>query len=239
MMRVLDTGKRSATENMAIDAELLESMTLADASPTLHFYDWESPSATYGYFTDPATLLSLDAVKKLGLDIARRPTGGGVIFHTTDWAFSLAIPSTHPGYSVNTLDNYAYVNRFVIRALAAFLGTDHQLSFLENEIAIDNKHAHHFCMAKPTKYDVMFGKRKIGGAAQRRTRFGLLHQGSISLTLPDPIFLSQVLLSHVDVMEAMSRSTSALLPENASAFDIASARAALKLLLSNMLTSDS
>jgi lipoate-protein ligase A len=35
------------------------------------------------------------------------------------------------------------------------------------------------CFAKPVRADVMIDGRKIAGAAQRRTRRGLLQQGSI------------------------------------------------------------
>jgi lipoate-protein ligase A len=35
------------------------------------------------------------------------------------------------------------------------------------------------CFANPVRADVMVNGRKVAGAAQRRTRAGLLHQGSI------------------------------------------------------------
>jgi lipoate-protein ligase A len=40
------------------------------------------------------------------------------------------------------------------------------------------------CFAKPVRFDIVAGDRKLSGAAQRRTREGMLHQGSI--LLPDP-----------------------------------------------------
>jgi lipoate-protein ligase A len=35
------------------------------------------------------------------------------------------------------------------------------------------------CFANPVRADVLIGDHKIAGAAHRRSRFGLLHQGSI------------------------------------------------------------
>ena len=35
------------------------------------------------------------------------------------------------------------------------------------------------CFANPVRADVLVDRRKVAGAAQRRTRAGLLHQGSI------------------------------------------------------------
>ena len=40
-------------------------------------------------------------------------------------------------------------------------------------------YSRHLCFANPVSADVMIDSRKIAGAAQRRTRAGLLHQGSI------------------------------------------------------------
>ena len=38
------------------------------------------------------------------------------------------------------------------------------------------------CFENAVCHDVMLGDRKIAGAAQRRTRYGLLHQGSVQGT---------------------------------------------------------
>jgi lipoate-protein ligase A len=40
-------------------------------------------------------------------------------------------------------------------------------------------YSRHLCFANPVSADVMIDSRKVAGAAQRRTRAGLLHQGSI------------------------------------------------------------
>jgi lipoate-protein ligase A len=42
-------------------------------------------------------------------------------------------------------------------------------------------YSRHLCFANPVRADLMIDDRKIAGAAQRRTRAGLLHQGSIQL----------------------------------------------------------
>jgi len=42
-------------------------------------------------------------------------------------------------------------------------------------------YSRHLCFVNPVSADVMIDSRKIAGAAQRRTRAGLLHQGSIQL----------------------------------------------------------
>jgi len=52
-------------------------------------------------------------------------------------------------------------------------------------------------MAKPTIYDVMLNGKKIGGSAQRRTKFGLLHQASIHLQKLDPDVLEKFLPAEI------------------------------------------
>ena len=96
---IIDTGCQSAKKNMCFDAQLLENADTF-SKPVLHFYEWEGENATYGYFTDPSKLLNLDQVRKLCLQLARRPTGGGIVFHIWDLAFSVMVPATCPEFSL-------------------------------------------------------------------------------------------------------------------------------------------
>lgn len=181
---------------MALDQELLDNIE----EPTLHLYEFEKPSATYGYFIRPFDHLT-EAAKEL--DLAKRPTGGGIIFHTHDLTFSLLIPAAHPGFLKNTLDSYAFVNKTVAQALTKFLGKDPSLFTQKGPNAP-------FCMAKPTVYDVMIEGKKVGGAAQRKTKKGLLHQASIQLGMPSIEFLKKHLKNPeiISIMQEMSLSHS-------------------------------
>jgi len=200
-MRVWNTGKAPARENMAQDVFLLQNLE-HDPHAVLHLYDWWGESATFGHFINPEEFFDLEAVKSRGLAIEKRPTGGGIIFHSFDLTFSIAIPVGHPLYSQNTLESYAKVNRQVIEAVSQFLQDKPKPALLQSEVA--TKHQR-FCMAHPTKYDVLLGGKKVGGAAQRRTRFGLLHQGSISLIRPCRELICAVLKNGEEVHAEMSR----------------------------------
>lgn len=197
-MQVIDTGKASAEENMALDVAYLESLE----APLLHLYDWATPSITYGHFIDPSKYLCLKALEQRGIGAARRPTGGGITLHMTDYAFSILIPASHPMFSLNPLENYISINRLVMGAIREFIDDEINLALLHLEI--DN--GANFCMAKGTKYDIMLNGAKVGGAAQRRTKKGFLHQGSILLSAPDRDLLDHILLEKriVDLMEKNS-----------------------------------
>ncbi len=202
MITLLDTGCKSAKENMEIDRELLENLD-PWGSAILHFYDWEKPSITYGYFMKPQELLSLEALQKEGIDIARRPTGGGVVFHLWDLAFSVLIPQNHPGFSENPLQNYQYINQKIQSVCMQYLAKYGLFHLLKDEKKGPSQKFENFCMAKPTQYDVMIEGKKIAGAAQRKKKQGYLHQGTISIAKPIHNILSQVLSNHPEIVEGM------------------------------------
>lgn len=194
--KVIDSGSASPEQNMAIDAELLKS---AGQMPILHLYEFEGAAATYGYFIRPFAHLNEERVKQKGLKLARRPTGGGIIFHLWDFTFSLLLPAAHPAYSRNPLDNYTAINGKVGQILSALCAKSPTL--LKEKGCCSP-----FCMAKPTIYDLLLGGQKVGGAAQRSTKQGLLHQGSIALHPPEEDYLKDLLLDQ-EMIEKMQQNS--------------------------------
>ena len=224
----LDTGKRSAAANMELDAALL--MDLKDEKDALlHLYDWEGDAATYGHFIDPTHFLNMEGTRRHKLDLAKRPTGGGIVFHNCDLAFSVLVPASSSWFSPNPLDNYAFVNSRVIWAISQMIDAPAAL-LPEDPLPLD-EFCRSFCMAKPTKYDVMIHGKKIGGAAQRKTRQGFLHQGSISIGFLPDVYLEEVLVGGTQVLEAMRQNSYTLLGSSWTAQALEEARAQLRSLL--------
>ncbi len=184
MLEIVEANSSSAQKNMEKDIFLLQSLEENPRS-ILHFYNWESLSVTYGYFTNPSRLLYTEQMKKEGIDLAKRPTGGGVIFHIWDLAFSLLVPRSSPFFSENTLQNYAFVHKGVFEALSSCFPLLEGSEMIEEDFEAKSPFSSSFCMAKPTKYDLVYRGKKLAGAAQRKTRFGFLHQGSLSLFMPE------------------------------------------------------
>jgi lipoate-protein ligase A len=200
MLCVLNTGIQSASDNMTRDAILLKEL---HDHPILHLYDWDGPSATYGHFIMPEKHLDIDKVHRGNLTLARRPTGGGIVFHIWDYAFSFLMPSLHPRFSQNPLENYRFVNEVVLEVMQDYLRLSEPVDLIKDSFPIPGEDCQNFCMARPTQYDVVYKGFKIAGAAQRKTKLGYLHQGTISLARPDEAFLMAVLLSKEDVVKAM------------------------------------
>lgn len=226
--KLLDTGVRRAAANMELDAALLSDLK-EERDAILHLYDWEQDAATFGHFIDPENFLKMSGIKKCHLDLARRPTGGGIIFHNCDLAFSILVPAACPWFSQNPLDNYAFVNNRVVWAIEMMIGAPAEL--LGTEPPPLDPHCRSFCMAKPTKYDVVLQGKKIGGAAQRKTRHGFLHQGSISIGFLAESYLQEVLLGGTQVIEGMRQNSAALLGSDWNQKQLKEARLQLRKLL--------
>jgi lipoate---protein ligase len=199
---IIETPPASAEENMEKDRQLLMDLG-TQINPILHLYNWKNLSITFGHFVQIEKVLRVDRAKGMGIDLAKRPTGGGVVFHLWDLAFSVLVPTTCPIFSENPLKNYACINRVIQRIAIDFLKTETNL--MEKETLNTNKNCSNFCMAHPTKYDVVIMNKKIAGAAQRKTRHGFLHQGTIALIPSDKKILSELL--EEEICQAIEQST--------------------------------
>lgn len=231
--RILDSVEASAEEQMAEDHKLLKG--LQDCSvPVLRFYNWAAPSITYGHFLNPSDFLDQSALKHHGVQVAKRPTGGGMIFHIEDFPFSVLMPATHPSYTTNTRKNYEFINRCVGQAIEQFLKVPSQL--FQEDCSSSTHPSEQFCMAKPTVYDVMIKGLKVCGGAQRRTRYGFLHQGTIALTTPSRELLEALMPAHPSIVAMMYRSGGSLLGPCSDPKLIHAARQQLKTLMKETLT---
>jgi lipoyl(octanoyl) transferase len=157
-----DVDFRSAALNMATDEALLETAVV----PSIRFYEWDQPALSFGYFG------KFEDVASYRRDTVRRWTGGGIVFHGEDLTYSLVIPASTPAFEESSMSIYQKVHR----ALAAALAANGHVSELATDAAPKISES---CFANPVRADVLSNGRKIAGAAQRRTRRGLLQQGSI------------------------------------------------------------
>lgn len=227
---LIDSGKKKAQDIMDLDQQLLMNLNPKDL-PILHLYEWQEDSVTYGYFTNPYNYLKKENCR---LSLAKRPTGGGVTFHLTDFAFSLFIPATSPYFSENTLENYAFINSQIGKLISALFG----LKGAELLIPKNNcEKCANFCMAQPTQYDLTFNGLKIAGAAQRKTKRGFLHHGTISLAKLPHELLETILIDQTIVKEIQSHSFY-LLSENCSSSELLECREILKQGMKDQLFND-
>ena len=171
-----DFTPRSAALNMAIDEALLEVATI----PSIRFYGWHSPALSFGYFGRFADVGDYAA----GRDLVRRWTGGGIVFHGDDLTYSIVIPAGDPVFGESSMSIYEKIHSALRNALATN-GGGVELAAMGRNAALRRPRTAqravptNICFANPVEADVIIGARKVAGAAQRRTRAGLLQQGSI------------------------------------------------------------
>jgi len=148
---------------MAIDEALLREV----GGPVLRLYEWNVPAVSLGYF-QPA------ALAPAGRPFVRRYTGGGLVDHAHDVTYTIVLPRAHPWMELSAPASYERIHRGVQAALAA-CGVESDLT--PEAVALESE----ACFQKPVRFDLVAAGQKLSGAAQRRTREGLLHQGSILL----------------------------------------------------------
>src|SRR5438093_7860777 len=176
-LEVYHDAARSAAMNMAIDEALLE---MADI-PAIRFYRWHSPALSFGYFGKFADVVLYAAQR----DLVRRWTGGGIVFHGDDLTYSIVIPVSDAAFGESSISIYEKIHHALAQAfiangcpaVVAAIGDRGDEGYaLETGV---NDPGYNDCFANPVRADVMIDGRKVAGAAQRRTRSGLLQQGSV------------------------------------------------------------
>jgi lipoate-protein ligase A len=174
-----DDDAQSAAMNMAIDEALLERLTV----PTVRFYRWRSPALSFGYFGRFADVAKYQGTR----DLVRRWTGGGIVFHGEDLTYSILIPANDAAFAESSMWIYEKIHRALCEALVAKglnavvagIGDPGPWRATTRTVRTALSDASRKCFANPVRADVVINGRKVAGAAQRRTRRGLLQQGSI------------------------------------------------------------
>ncbi len=163
-----DEVPRSGPENMAVDQWLIENV---GETPVLRIYRWEGDWVSLGYFQ------SLAEARKLFGDTpnyVRRWTGGGIVDHRTDSTYTLAIPRGEELATTRGSESYCAIHRQIAQCLGEG-GIACQLT------EVDSPNDSAACFENPVAFDLLDGDgAKLAGAGQRRTRWGILHQGSVA-----------------------------------------------------------
>jgi lipoate-protein ligase A len=173
---LLPRHDNAADYNMALDEALLQSAPSL-GRPVLRFYGWLEPAASFGYSQSYADIEKLTLLRPL----VRRPTGGGLVPHDGDWTYSLVFPPGHFWHRYKAVESYRRAHEWVRDAFA-------KMNVATTLSPSSQKEIPGQCFIGAEKDDVLWHGRKIAGAAQRRTRDGLLIQGSVQ---PPPIGLGR------------------------------------------------
>lgn len=161
-----------APTNMAVDLWMLSRI---DRETVVLFrnYGWSQPAFTFGYTQRWAEVCP--RIPGESTDCCRRPSGGGIVDHRNDWTYALAISSRCSLGKLSPLDLYRSVHLILSECLIGF-GINCDL--FEDDHSASSPVS---CFERPSPYDVVFKgtARKIAGAALKRTKAGVLLQGTV------------------------------------------------------------
>lgn len=176
--RVLSYGAHPGPRNMAMDATAAE--TVSDGGPaSVRVYDWCPSTLSLGYAQDIETI-DREFVRRNGLDLTRRPTGGGAIYHDRfgDISYSIVVPRHSLPESLT--DAYRLLCQPVLDALDeigvnAGFASEKRPPLHEPACYLRDVHPAHDITVSTEE-----GDRKISGNAQHRQRDAIVQHGSIT-----------------------------------------------------------
>lgn len=145
--------------------------------PVFRHYGWSKPQISFGYGQDWKWVR--ENVGDSAEMIIRRPTGGGIVRHGTDWTYGLILPQGHASSAIPALDLYERIHQAMARAL----NEQNLPASLKPCPQSRRKGIPGDCFSEPVAKDLMSedGTEKMAGAAMKRAKAGVLVQGTMDL----------------------------------------------------------
>lgn len=128
--------------------EVLVEGVASGGPPTIRFWRWDPSAATIGRFQDVDAEVDLEFCHLNGIEVVRRMSGGGAVFHDADGEFVYSITVPEGKFPQGVVEAYSAVLDLAIEGLA-------QLG-VEGWVKDDN--------------NLMVGDRKVSGNSQRRSQ---------------------------------------------------------------------
>ena len=176
-----DLSPRTPAGQMACDEALLRLAGL----PVLRLYRWSAPAVTFGYAQRLAVVRSIVGDRPL----MRRWSGGGVVDHGSDLTLALAIPSSSEVARGGSSGIYRAIHEALLGAIRSAVPGARLVTPEECRCGA-------VCFQSPVQCDIVAGAVKLCGGALRRSREGVLYQGSLVIENPPeqniPASLSEV-----------------------------------------------
>ena len=152
--RLLKDGWRNAYENMAIDEAIL-----LEGIPTLRLYKWKPSAISIGYSQSIEEEVNLEECRKQGIDVVRRITGGGAVYHDTNGEITYSIICPQEMLPRKIMDIYSLICSSLAHGLG-YLGLNARHEGIN---------------------DIVVNGRKISGSALTKKYGNVLQHGTLLL----------------------------------------------------------
>jgi lipoate-protein ligase A len=147
---------------MAIDEALLKLNAENKSPNTIRFWRWQPSTVSIGCFQSIEREVDLGVAKRYGVDVVRRITGGGAVFHDHDGEITYSVVCKQGDVPDDIIESYKLICGGLVRGFEN-LG-------LRAEF-------------KPVN-DVQVNGKKISGSAQTRRWGSMLQHGTVLIS-PD------------------------------------------------------
>ncbi|WP_135820186.1 lipoate--protein ligase family protein [Halostella litorea] len=175
--RLVREERRSGAMNMALD-EVAAATASSGGPRTVRVYQWGPSCLSLGYRQDPDTV-DWAYCDRSGVDVVRRQTGGGGIYHDTvaDISYSIVAPADElPGDLMECYDLLCTPIVETFRRLGVYA------EFAEDDLPAIHEPACYLRAVHPA-HDLLCGGRKISGNAQYRRKDAVIQHGSLRFDL--------------------------------------------------------
>ncbi|MEO8576754.1 MAG: lipoate--protein ligase family protein [Gemmatimonadales bacterium] len=184
--RLMLAPARSGAENMARDTALMERARETNES-VFSVYSWAVPTLTLGRNQTAKDRYDLQEIRRRGIDVVRRPTGGRALlhFHEVTYSVTAPLPDDEP-----LSESYERINRILLNGLER-LGVHASEANAADRTPQPGDLP---CFAAPVEGELVSGGGKLVGSAQVRENGALLQHGSILIEDDQPVI--KELLQH-------------------------------------------
>lgn len=159
----LNSGYASGASNMALDVALATNLLEGEGPNTLRVYGWAPPAISLGW-NQSRDALAIDRIKRSGIDVVRRPTGGRAILHSQELTYAVIMASE----AKNVLEVYNRISQALVLGIRS-LGVDAELERSQPHFPSEyRKRSSLACFTSSARHEIVVAGRKLVGSAQRR-----------------------------------------------------------------------
>jgi len=160
--RCLGIYRAPASHIHASQEVITRSVGKGLSPPTIRIVVYDPPAVTIGYFQNLEEEVNVDKLKELGVDVMRRPTGGGTVLMTGPEG-----PEDAPGWEIYVPEDWCDVLKDI----------DKSYEYLSRPIVEFFRMLGIEANFRP-KNDIEVRGKKISGVGQYRESGGILHTGT-------------------------------------------------------------
>jgi lipoate-protein ligase A len=184
--RLLSLQTNNAYMNMAIDEAILNELIIGNVPNTLRFYRWEPSAVSIGRNQNPDTQVHIDSCKQQGVDIVRRISGGGTVYHDFEGEVTYSVTAKTSDFGTGDITSVYFKIYSAITDALRLLGVSTDFSGGD---------------AKNCPNLTVKGK-KISGSSQILTHGAVLQHGTLLQSVDLPKMFTLLKLNDVSCTQA-------------------------------------